>query len=505
MFFKRTQPLLSSLLLAISLMANGCAYDYSYSRTHQINYLAIGDSIAAGYDANVAGVDLGGSYDPTTQQVLGGSYSAAIARHIQQLTNWQLVNYHNIALSSSTVNDWNYFLNSLPSTKANYQPSERLEGLLSFYEKTKNHQIGAEVFANKIVDQFESFLNPNFTKVRNLVRDANLITISLGANDYLQSFYDLLQNLNHAGWSTNWKSYQSAFNLIAPDIVTKKIVQDYTALVKRIQSMSNGATIALISYPRPLLRMSYVIDELITTTIKSLVPNSILTQLGLVASDQWWRHFSIGHQLHILNNEIVKATAQQTGVAYYDAFNEPYWETNAHQLAHHPLDIHPSAVGYQVMGADLFLKMALHKPQDHNNYLDLSSGSKFKVGSYHQTSYWSDQFLVNGGMEMQPILQTTKHTDAELVAKIRIQKDFNYPITPVTNNATSSLLHVMNQSINALLPPNPNQRVSLDLGRLVTLLDQLDATTPITGQKSFNWSYLLNVLNTKQYSGLVMG
>lgn len=58
-----------SILATISL--NSCAAIFGSNRIDKVKYLAIGDSIAAGYNADLGGVETSGDFDIKNKKVRG--------------------------------------------------------------------------------------------------------------------------------------------------------------------------------------------------------------------------------------------------------------------------------------------------------------------------------------------------------------------------------------------------------------------------------------------------
>ncbi|RCT49264.1 SGNH/GDSL hydrolase family protein, partial [Ureaplasma urealyticum] len=75
----------------------------------KINYLAIGDSITAGFNSEL-GWEAPGRYDPITNKISGLSFPSFIAQYINKVEPNRLASYENLGITGSRIEDWLYML-----------------------------------------------------------------------------------------------------------------------------------------------------------------------------------------------------------------------------------------------------------------------------------------------------------------------------------------------------------------------------------------------------------
>lgn len=150
-----------------------------------INYLAIGDSMAAGYNPNYGGVDLIGSFDSDKKKITGSSYPAYFANYLNQSS--QLASFHNHATTGSQITDWLVFLGV---NEVDQQTQKSLTKLVANLKLNAHHNNPYQTIINSLFqvsgDGSQQIIAcPSLIK---FIQQANLITISLGANDFINAF-----------------------------------------------------------------------------------------------------------------------------------------------------------------------------------------------------------------------------------------------------------------------------------------------------------------------------
>ncbi|MDW2915403.1 SGNH/GDSL hydrolase family protein, partial [Mesomycoplasma ovipneumoniae] len=135
----------------------------------ELKYLALGDSLSSGFDWES---NLDGRGKMTDGSISGISFPAFFANFAQSIQPNSVKSFKNLALNNSSISDWIYLLDP----KNNIISDENLVNLRSQTYNSSN-------FADTIRSVFENF-SGDFSNLRNEIRNANLITISIGFKDF---------------------------------------------------------------------------------------------------------------------------------------------------------------------------------------------------------------------------------------------------------------------------------------------------------------------------------
>lgn len=212
-----TSSIASSSLVAISCKDKTKKPDTKITQSEnkvskKINYVALGDGFAAGYNSS-SNYYFNNEYDSKNDLVLGTSYPSYIANFIKLLSDKQttLSTYYNYGLPLSNVNDWISLL-SLDDKKE----SAHLNQVISY-----NQNLLSKFNSTKLNNLFGDFSNKKLQELIKKIKQANLITISLGFNDlFEQSSF-----------------FKEAFDLLRENKIKKKfwnIFQKFFLNLKRI-------------------------------------------------------------------------------------------------------------------------------------------------------------------------------------------------------------------------------------------------------------------------------
>ncbi|WP_306452878.1 SGNH/GDSL hydrolase family protein, partial [Mesomycoplasma ovipneumoniae] len=144
----------------------------------QINYLSIGDSISAGFNWDYS-MDLRGNIG-ANNKINGLSYPAFFASFIQKIKPNALKSFDNLALSWTTVSDWLYLLN--PENEV-YKHSDKTHFHFNYHLDQKLDS----PYGEQIREVFGDFNSNSYPKLYQKIKDSNLLTLSLGANDLIES------------------------------------------------------------------------------------------------------------------------------------------------------------------------------------------------------------------------------------------------------------------------------------------------------------------------------
>jgi len=140
----------------------------------------------------------------------------------------------------------------------------------------------------------------DFNGLKEQIKKANLMTITLGANDFLR-YLDIpklvsLTNLKGNDLEIKVKEFEN--NLQKASL---EITKNLKKLIALIRTLNSNVSITLVSYPLPLLRLQDVIDSSFKLTNKRRLSDEII---------------------NILNSAIKKTYDLNNNINYIDAFDE---------------------------------------------------------------------------------------------------------------------------------------------------------------------------------------
>lgn len=340
--------------------------------TEKIKYLAFGDSVTAGYNAEL-GYDVTGKFENGV--IEGISYPAFIAQYIKKINPERLDAFDNYGLSGSTVKDWLYILGD---ERYKEQASKNLSRFLA--QDTKEAD-PSNIFAGRISQQFGS-MDPNkgdFNGFKAKLAEANLVTITLGANDFLALLYNA--DLSGIISAKDAEKKAAAVNKFKQSLDTegKKIVGDMIALNNKIRRINPQVKVVYAGYAMPLLRVVPVLDEFLGELEGSKVSSMLLGAL----------------------NKIVRNGAKLSGYNFVATYDETSWNKRPDLFANIFYDIHPTAKGYKKMAQEILLKISLKGQEDkenpnYNHYFDRTFEDFKKYNSEWSRDYWLiDRFGFN--------------------------------------------------------------------------------------------------------------
>lgn len=286
----------------------------------KVNYLALGDSISAGFDSQLPQDYPGELKD----NVLSGlSFPTYIASFIQASAKDKLASYNNLAKSNSTFKHWN--------------------ALLTYDKKTIDSKTKEElqrVFETKDLVKKQK-------ELKDLIFQSNLITVTLGANDFMDALLDgvfkvkildLIETIKSK--KLNYSQLVILANNTLKDVFDK-LESSETLFINEIKKINPKVNLNIIGYPMPLTFLSSLIDS----------------KLQLKDSDDV--SFSVSKLvLDLLNNKL-KYTANENNTYFINPFQQSFWNKNLKTVAPMLFDIHPGAFGYKKMAMDLFIKLML--------------------------------------------------------------------------------------------------------------------------------------------------
>ncbi|MCR8966629.1 SGNH/GDSL hydrolase family protein [Mycoplasma zalophidermidis] len=281
-----------------------------------INYLAMGDSITAGFVATLD-KDYSGKFE--NGEVSGISYPAYLANFFNKIK--RLNAFSNQAVTGSTFADWNLLLKS--------------EG-----DESKLNEIELKLVKFRFGDGWKN-------KYQSLVNDlskSNLITVSLGANDFLHAIGESASNLplNEIVKLINSKQVNYSYiSSLVNDLFNNlfnNIQKRQEEFIDRIQKFAPNSNINFIGFPTPLNTIMNLVDRHINKYDKDAKFNLSTILLDLI-------------------NKKLKYTATKKNTYFINPFNHDYWVKNAEILTPSLFDIHPGEKGYKKIAIDLFIKL----------------------------------------------------------------------------------------------------------------------------------------------------
>ncbi|VEU70237.1 SGNH/GDSL hydrolase family protein [Mycoplasmopsis glycophila] len=315
------------------------------SETHQIiksnekiNYVAIGDSITAGFDGALP-KDYPGEL-LSNGEITGASYPSFLANILNQKS--RIAQFKNYAVSGSTILDWINFL------EIQYDSKSKLDSNSLITKYGKNSKVKEELLVN--------------------LANANLITFTLGANDFFYLIFDELRKNNVfeiiENLTSDNPSYQKAaefVNSIYASVVPE-VKKRLATFISQLKNLAPNAHINLVSYPTPFLGLKDIFDKAFLDLVGDKLKLSITDTV-----------------ISVLNDNLMEV-ASKYGINYVNAYNPNYWNKHYDELSSILIDIHPNTRAYKKMAMDIYLKIT-------NSKLDLSS--------YGSENYDFDQDFIN--------------------------------------------------------------------------------------------------------------
>lgn len=316
-------------------------------KNSKIKYLSIGDSISAGF-TGLLDQDYHGSLK--NGKVNGMSFAAYLASLLNN-EKGRLEEFDNFATSNATALEW------LDLLGVNYESINPLfKNSDSLYKTTFNR------FGN--LDEFKKLLIKK-------IKEANLMTMTIGANDFLRMISSLLQasNFNKLINELMLKGSLDQNTLIkfALDFINvaqEEIKARVLKLIERIKEINPNVNLSLVSYPTPILRFVSSIIEFLPDSIKQQFKNFNIPEL------------LIDQLNNAIKDAVLQANIRNLNVGYLDTFDAEFWNKNQQKLASMVFDIHPTIYGYKKMAWDAYLKLT-------NGEIDRRNLSRFGWSNHY--------------------------------------------------------------------------------------------------------------------------
>lgn len=306
----------------------------------KVKYIAIGDDYAIGNN-NSDNAEKNNFYDTNTKEVNGLSYASYLANSILLLNDekTQLESYYNFGLQQSTSSDWLYLLNPDKYSSINFK------NMINF-----NKELGSEN-QERIKSLFSDFQNYKNNKLLKNIKEANLLTLSIGFNDIYKK--DELLSLIFQDYK-NEKELKDAlvkYRAISLNRI-QNLKSNYLNIINEIRNLNKNVNINLTGYISPFLHFLLINS----TKEYQNTFNSIILEL----------------------NNAIQSVAKETKVNYYSFNNEEYILKNPKDFSKDLLNIYPTNNAYKKLAQDIFLKMSISS-QDYNKLFNPKKASEHLI------------------------------------------------------------------------------------------------------------------------------
>lgn len=295
----------------------------------KVKYLALGDSISAGFSGELD-KDYAGEFKDG--KVSGTSFPAYVAHLINKLQDGKLESFHNFASSGSTIVDWMELFN------IEYKKSKTEE---KYFDTGKTNML------EPLIQKFGSKEKAK-EEIEKQIKNANLISLTLGANDVIKLLVSLLTEFDFAkylndylnGNQINFAELGTKFlDLIG--VVRNVLESRLEAFGKWIKAVNPNANIVFGSYPMPMQRLLLMVNELLPNFSPNLNINFLFN--------------------NIMIQKIQDAVARKAGLNFVNLYDDNFWSEHQEKLTNMIFDIHPSTYGYKKMAAEFLMKISAGK------------------------------------------------------------------------------------------------------------------------------------------------
>ncbi|MDW2914031.1 GDSL-type esterase/lipase family protein [Mesomycoplasma ovipneumoniae] len=368
---------LGLLPIATTVTFVACISSQESTQLSRFNYLAIGDSVTAGFNQDTYR-DFQGKLN--SGSVSGLSYPSFFAHFLQKLNKDSLVSYDNLAFSGATVKNWLNLINpgKYPAGKVADNP---------FVPKNNDQNTKF----NDLSTVFGNFNKSTYPELTQKIKSANLLTMTLGANDIFlvaTKFGPLLSpetpgikeeldkitvETTQETTTTNPKKKPDLKPKIAKYIkneISTKITEfkaDLENLLKELKTINPNLIINLLPYK---------------------LPNSLLVQIlsNLFAND-FGLEKDYFQKVTTEINTAIRETAKKVNVNYVDPFDTEVWNDTDTQLGATKYDIHPQIKGYKKIAEQLLLKLATDQSQAGAVVDSIKKSTKFTDNASGNLTY----------------------------------------------------------------------------------------------------------------------
>ncbi|MGL5205484.1 MAG: SGNH/GDSL hydrolase family protein [Metamycoplasmataceae bacterium] len=441
----------------------------------KIRYLAIGDSIAEGFNS-AYGVGFPGEkkqgLTSKNHDISGMSYPAILAKMLNKVSSGRVEEFDNFCLTGTRISDWLYFLGVDPK-KYNFKNSESQILDSKEYDRKENNPQKRRAY-----NQFGMFgvkSKSDFDKLKNKIKEANLISITIGANDWITKF-PFLEIMSLKNELISMKEFKSLM-----EETNKEIFARMKVFFDEIRRLNPLANIFVTTYPTTLPILARWNNEKINKNSK----NKVL----------------VSDFIHVFNTKLIDA-AKDAKFYYINLENKKYWTANIDNLSSIFFDVHPTYFGYKKIAYEIFPKIALSnkfykKPfeeikeifpnldeeyfnSDHNTFANMIDFSKINL---------SDEKLIRlSKITDEKVFWTDNSHEKEF---IHLRRDLTIKRFLAADSRSSSYENIKNLVKSLLQFINKNK------------LDPKNKLSKILKNKEYS-AIILNVINESNYIDVIL-
>ena len=301
--------------------------DVLIKKEDKIRYLSIGDSISAGFTGELD-QDYHGEFK--NGNVSGMSLAAYLAYYLNKIDSGKrLESFKNFATTNSTIWEW------LDLLDADYTPTDP--------KYKKEHSVYQGTFY-RFSDKAK--LKEELIKE---IQNANLMTMTLGANDFLRialqvfekvGLIDDLQKMFLKGQFDQQKLLKF---LVFLRKAKNEIQARMETLLNKIKEINPNLNINVLNYPAPFYRL---LSSLLSS---APIPNELKSSASLEF---------LMDQLSDPLKTAVKNVGDNTN--FIDMVDNSFWNKNQKDLTKILFDLHPTPYGYKKLAQDVFVRLISH-------------------------------------------------------------------------------------------------------------------------------------------------
>ncbi|WHF53593.1 SGNH/GDSL hydrolase family protein [Mesomycoplasma ovipneumoniae] len=385
------------------------------AKLQTFKYLAIGDSVTAGFNQETYR-DFQGKLNSQGGGVSGLSYPSFFAHYLQKLNKDSLVSYDNLAFSGATVKNW---LNLINPTK--YTTGKVADNPFVPKNNDQNTKF------NELSTVFGNFNKSSYPELTQKIKNANLLTMTLGANDIFlvaTKFGSLLSpetsGIKEELDKITVESAPATTQETAPADGKKKTTKKKEDLKPKIAKyIKNEISTKITEFKADLENLLKELKEINPNLHINLLPyklpNSLLVQVlsNLFAND-FGLEKDYFQKVTTEINTAIRETAQKASVNYVDPFDAEIWNDSDTKLGATQFDIHPQVKGYKKIAEQLLLKLATDQSQAGVVVDNIKKSTKFTDNASGNLTY---KHVLD--------LSSVAKTNEELLKKINDNKSEN--------------------------------------------------------------------------------
>ncbi|MDW2909402.1 SGNH/GDSL hydrolase family protein [Mesomycoplasma ovipneumoniae] len=420
------------------------------AKLQTFKYLAIGDSVTAGFNQETYR-DFQGKLG-SGGGVTGLSYPSFFAHYLQKLNKDSLVSYDNLAFSGATVKNWLNLINptKYPTGKVTDNP---------FVPKNNDQNTKF----NDLSTVFSNFNKSSYPELTQKIKNANLLTMTLGANDIFlvaTKFGSLLspetsgikEELDKITVESAPATTQETTTPADGKKDTKKKEDLKPKIAKYIKNeISTKITEFKADLENLLNELKTINPNLHINLLAYKLPNSLLVQVlsNLFAND-FGLEKDYFQKVTTEINTAIRQTAQKVSVNYVDPFDAEIWNDSDTKLGATKFDIHPQVKGYKKIAEQLLLKLATDQSQAGAVVDSIKKSTKFTDNASGNLTYRHVLDLSSVAKTNEELLKKINDNKSEndfIDEESEFEKTQNSVMKDGKRDLVASMLSVLNSDI----------------------------------------------------------